>query len=92
MHLIAVWGGTRLRELFMGQSIPIGPWPDFETAEAFGGNAIKAAAERSGEIVTEWAVICRDDGLWMAEGFCHPRHDLAREGNFIVVGGNAPTG
>ena len=74
----------------MGQSIPIGPWPDFETAEAFGGNAIRAAADRSGEVASEWAVVRREDGLWMAEGFCHPRRDLAREGTFIVAGASYP--
>jgi len=74
----------------MGQSIPIGPWPDFETAEAFGGNAIKAAADRNGEIVTEWAAVRRDDGLWMAEGFCHPLDDLGREGTFIIAGALDP--
>jgi hypothetical protein len=77
-------------EMDMGQSIPIGPWPDFETAEAFGGNAIKAAADRNGEIVTEWAAVRRDDGLWMAEGFCHPLDDLGREGTFIVAGASNP--
>jgi hypothetical protein len=61
----------------LGQSIPVGPWPDFETAEAFGGNAIKAAADKSGEVVTECAAVRRDDGLWMAEGFCH---DLGARG------------
>jgi len=64
----------------LGQSIPVGPWPDFETADAFGGNAIKAAADKSGEVVTEWAAVRRDDGLWMAEGFCHPRNDLGARG------------
>lgn len=70
----------------MGQSIPVGPWPDFETAYAFGGNAIKAAADRNGEIVSEWAAIPRADGLWKVEGFCHPRHNLAREGTYLVAG------
>ena len=74
----------------MGQSIPIGPWPDFETAEAFGGNAIRAAADRSGEIISEWAVVRREDGLWMAEAFGHPKWDLAREGTFIVAGASYP--
>ena len=71
----------------MGQSIPIGPWPDFETAEAFGGNAIKAAADQSGEVVSEWAVVRRADGLWKAEGFCHPRRNLTGAGTYIVAGG-----
>ena len=48
----------------MGQSIPVGPWLDFETAYALGGNALKAAAEREGQIITEWAAVCRPDGLW----------------------------
>ena len=69
----------------MGQSIPVGPWPDFETACAFGGNALKAAAESSREVITEWAVICRPDGLWHAEGFSHPPHDPARKGTYFVT-------
>jgi len=72
----------------MGQSIPVGPWPDFETAEAFGGNAIKAAADEKGEIVTEWAAVLREDGLWMAEGFSYPSHNLSGEGTFIIAGGS----
>ena len=71
----------------MGQSIPVGPWFDFETAYAFGGNALEAAAKRDGQIVTEWAAICRPDGLWQAAGFCHSPRDLAGEGNYIVAGG-----
>ena len=73
----------------MGQSIPIGPWPDFETAEAFGGHALKAAADRCGEVVTEWAVVQRADGLWRAEGFRHRLHDLHLEGTYIVAGERA---
>jgi hypothetical protein len=41
----------------MGQSIPVGPWPDFETAQAFGGNALRAAADAS--------------GMWSANGPLH---------------------
>jgi len=70
----------------MGQSVPIGPWPDFATAEAFGGNALKTAADQAGEMVTEWAVVHRPDGLWQAEGFLHPRHALAQEGTYVVTG------
>jgi hypothetical protein len=70
----------------MGQSIPVGPWPDFETAEAFGGNALRAAADKSGKIVTEWAVLRRPDGLWQVEGYFHQRHDLAQEGTYIITG------
>jgi len=73
----------------MGQSIPIGPWPDFETAEAFGGHALKAAADRCGEVVTEWAVVQRADGLWRCEGFRHQLHDLHVEGTYIVAGERA---
>jgi len=72
----------------MGQSIPVGPWLDFETAYALGGNALKAAAEREGQIITEWAAVCRPDGLWQAEGFCHPRQHLASEGIYFVAGGS----
>lgn len=72
----------------MGQSIPVGPWPDFETAQAFGGNALRAAAWKSGEVVTEWAAVRRPDGLWHAEGYCHPVHDLNHEGTYLTTGGS----
>jgi len=69
----------------MGQSIPVGPWPDFETAQAFGGNALRAAADKDGVVITEWAAIKRADGLWQAEAFFHPLHELAREGTYVTT-------
>jgi len=70
----------------MGQSIPVGPWPDFETAQAFGGNALKAAAQNSGEVISEWAAVCQPDGLWHVEGYRHPRHALRQEGIYVITG------
>lgn len=70
----------------MGQSIPIGPWPDFETAQAFGGQALKVEADENGEVVSEWAALRRSDGLWQVEGYCHRRSELSREGRYIVAG------
>jgi hypothetical protein len=52
----------------------------------FGGNALRAAADKSGKIVTEWAVLRRPDGLWQVEGYFHQRHDLAQEGTYIITG------
>lgn len=75
----------------MGQSIPIGPWPDFETAEAFGGSALKAVADQHGQVITEWAVVQRPDGLWKAEGFCHHLRDLDREGTYVIAGEQGPS-
>lgn len=71
----------------MAQKIPVGPWPDFETACAFGGNVLRAAAEANGDKVTEWGALRRSDGLWAVEGFCHAEEQaVAREGNYILVG------
>ena len=70
----------------MGQSIPVGPWPDFETAQAFGGNALRAAADASGNVVSEWAATQRADGLWQAEGYLHPVRNVACEGSYVIAG------
>lgn len=75
----------------MGQCIPVGPWPDFDTAHAFGGNALRAAADKSGKIITEWAATRRPDGLWQAEAFFHPARDFACEGTYVIAGAPTPT-
>ena len=72
----------------MAQSIPVGSWPDFDTAAAFGGNVLRTAADRAGAIVTEWAAVPRDDGLWMVEGCWHfPEQNYASEGDYVSIGG-----
>jgi len=76
----------------MGQSIPVGPWLDIETAQAFGGNALRSAADASGTVVTEWAATQREDGLWQAEGYLHAAGNLSCEGTYLVAGAREGAG
>ena len=71
----------------MGQIIPVGPWPEFETTQACGSNTLRAAADKSGKMVTESAVVRRTDGLWQVEGQFHQGHDLAQERTYVIAGG-----